>query len=345
MLLRLRPGVWSGLCATLVLAMLVAPARASGEQPTGPTDEAQLPGSRFFYFNPDASALLPTRVVEGLDAFAVFLKSHGVADLDTQLFRHAEDMERAFDRWVAQGEDMPWFGSMSVSYMVQKGYLYGYEPIVCASFGGTHTFQYSVLVRRNSDIQTLEQARGKIVALADVGADAPHWMDAIAFDNKINIRSHFSKVIETDSPTSTVTSLLFNAADVAIVMRPILERMTTKAQRVWRSVREIYVSRDVNYGGVVAWVGAPPERVEKMRTAFLGDVRNRPGGLALLDTFHIEGFSTCTWADFDRLEASYLREAGYGVPIGQERERIMQQAYRDFLEQRKIQQAKSRSDP
>lgn len=307
--------------AVLAAVAAVAPrGTAAPDLPGATAQTSGIPKARFVFFHPDASGLPPADILAGLENYATYLRARGVVDLSTHYFRRATDLEGFLQRLRDRGEPMPWFSSFSVMYMLQRGYKDGYDPIVCAEIEGLTANRYSVIVRRSSPIKTLDDTRGAVIALTDIGTDVVEWNNVLVFQNQLDMKKHFASMMETDSPMSSVMAVIFKQADVAIVFKLLFDRLSGTSQQVWQKVRPIYSSRPISFGSIQAWRGAPAEVVDKFRDTITGDLRNQTGGKDILDAFYIDGFRRCTWGDYDAREGEYLKGAGIELVWGAARE-------------------------
>ncbi|MBI2571135.1 MAG: PhnD/SsuA/transferrin family substrate-binding protein [Candidatus Schekmanbacteria bacterium] len=306
--LRAAKAAWMALSAWLVLGAVSL--ACSGDEPA----LIALPQSDLVLFNPDAAAMPLTRLADGMQSYSDLFREQGLVDFRPRLFRHREDLERYFSEIDSRGGAFPWVAALHGGYLLQRGFRWGYEPLVCAVVDGSQELTYSLIVRRDSPIQRIEQAKGAILAMNDLGIDVVDWFNVIVFRNQLDLRTFFRQAIETDSPASTVSAVLFRQAEVGIVPRYLLEAMTEASSRIWKEVREISISRPIMLGGVALWAGAPAEFARRVRGLLTSDLRKQVGGPAILDAFLIDGLADCSWEDLDRREGRYLSEAGAAVP-------------------------------
>ncbi|MBI2571685.1 MAG: PhnD/SsuA/transferrin family substrate-binding protein [Candidatus Schekmanbacteria bacterium] len=318
---RTAQGVAACLLPALLCASAAADELASRVAPAAKAAAAAaLPVARFAFFQPDGSGLPPADVAIGLQNYAAYFRKHGILELRTHYFRRAADLEAFLGYLERRGEDPPWLTSLSVSYMLTQGYRHGYEPFACGVIDGKTTAKFSLLARRGSDIRSLEDARGKILASMEQTDDARIWDSIVLFDNQIDVKTHFGGFVETDSPTSSVAAVIYGEADVAMVFKALFDRLSKDSQQVWRHMREVYASRETSIGSVQTWRGAPPEIMERVKRVLLGDIRKQDGGAEILDAFFLDGLQPCGWEDYDAREGAYMKRAGLSLVSGGARE-------------------------
>lgn len=300
-----------------VLALLLTIGGAVASENQSPPS-GELPTTPFLYYNPDASALPPAELLAALETYARYYRDRGVADLHPIYFRRAADMERYLEGARERGQ-MPLFGSLATPYLLERGYRWGYRPILCGVRSGTTTYRSAVIARRGSGIDSLAAAKDRVLALVDVGGDLAGWTNVTTFGNRLDVRSFFRELLVTDGPASAVLAVIFNKADLAVVDKELFERMNKQAPMIWQKVREIHQAPPFTITGLVTARETPAELVGSFKRELLGDVRGRPGGGELLDAFYIDGFQECGWGNYEA-DTATLRAAGMSLPTTEERE-------------------------
>lgn len=298
--------------AVLVLAaavgLLAAPVAA---QPS-------LPTNRLLFYDPDALALPNADILAALRTYSRFLLDRGVVELSPALFRRQPDVKAFLAAATGEGT-VPWFASLSVPFLLSEAYAFGYHPILCAVRDGELTYRMSLIANRRLKIRSLDEARGRRLAVTDLGLYVAPLLGARVFDGRIDLATYFSALVRSDSVVSAMLAVMFGQADVALVDRDLLVKVSEHSAAVWRETVDIFQSRPLLMGGVMASDAAPREVVEGLRRELTGDLRARPGGGPVLDAFYIDGFRECGWEDYEALEAEPMRRAGYPLPTPEQR--------------------------
>ncbi|MBI2568275.1 MAG: PhnD/SsuA/transferrin family substrate-binding protein [Candidatus Schekmanbacteria bacterium] len=313
------------LSRALATALAMASVALAGAATAGSESSKSLPSTHFVFFNPASAALPPSDIFSGLAEYSSHLGDIGLVRLTPHYFKRARDLEQYLAKWHESGE-MPWFGSMSIHYLLQRGFRWGYRPLTCALVDGATAYTNTLVVRRDSPFHSLEDVRNHRVALTGVGVDVLQMFNVLLFANRLDMRTYFSEVVETDSAVSTVMAVMYKQADVAIIIRSIFQRLLKHSPFVWRWVREIHDTPPLPYSGHVVWQGAPPELVERFRKNMVQDLGTTPAGRKVLDLFHLDGFVPCDWQVYDDVAAEQLRAAGVALPPAGEREHAIREA-------------------
>jgi phosphonate transport system substrate-binding protein len=128
-------------------------------------------------------------------------------------------VEEADKRIAANSADLITFNAVEYLRSSQTGKLDAMFTADCRD--GSSPNDYLVLARRDRNLATLADLRGKSVVFYKWGADWSHvWMDVELNEAGLGPAANFlGATIETDKPSSVVLPVFFGSRDAAVVKR------------------------------------------------------------------------------------------------------------------------------
>lgn len=187
----------------------------------------------FYYFNPDSVQSNFSQLTKG---FSHFFNQHGV-DASFQAFTQKGD----FDRKVR--EERPALVLVPSWYFQQYGKALGLQPLLTSLENGRPNYTKVLLVRKSEPF-TVQQLKGRTVAMTTMGPDTEGVLSNTFFrDQGVDFTA--MNIIETPKDADALYALALGQVDAALVGRSTLETVGSANQNITAGIKEIAASAPV----------------------------------------------------------------------------------------------------
>ncbi|MBI2571701.1 MAG: PhnD/SsuA/transferrin family substrate-binding protein [Candidatus Schekmanbacteria bacterium] len=207
------------------------------------------------YYFPDTIGEDHTAVATYFQAWLDVHLSHALGyDLRLSYFNRLQDLQEFMEGCVSN-DDYPLFGILHAQVMLDFYKEWKIDILgIPVSKQGKTTQRISVVVRKDSDIKTLEDMRGRsLVAPVYWGRDVTTFEERV-LAGKVRF-SQLSRVSLAPSSISALMGLVYRQDEVALVSHRVIDVMRERVAPVWRGTRVIHQSEPIPIGGVATFPG------------------------------------------------------------------------------------------
>ncbi|HYD57215.1 MAG TPA: PhnD/SsuA/transferrin family substrate-binding protein [Burkholderiales bacterium] len=205
------------------------------------------------------------------------------------------DLTRELQRSRSRGHDV----IVGPAHIVGSAIRYGYEPV--ARFPGEERIVF--LATEASGVTTMEQARGKRLALPPADSLAMYLARGELNALGVQAKSHFSDIHEYRYHEAALLALDFGQADVAVADRRLAEEWLAKHKG-----RILLESRPAPANGVAVLSTLDKATKERVRAAFLAPNAKLVASAGLVD-MDVRGMQQSSPDEYD-----YVSTLGYFTP-------------------------------
>jgi phosphonate transport system substrate-binding protein len=282
-LLMREAGCCRAIVTILVVAALTWPAAAGGEE--------ERPGL--------IVGLIPEmNVFEQADRFrllAEFLSERVGVEIElSMLSRYGNIVERIIGKEV----DAAFLGSFTGALASAQ---LGMEPVARPiNLDGTSTYWGYLFVRRDSGIETVDQMRGRRLALVEKATTAGYVFPVAFFrDHGVeDLDRFFSEVQFWGSHDAAINAVLDGRADIGAAKNTIWEHLAGESSRVTAELSILATSPKVPSNGLFLSPEVEPSIRETIRSTLL-DLDEDPAGAEVLAKLRARGFVPTDIASYE----------------------------------------------
>jgi len=250
------------------------------------------------YFNPDVTIEDPITAVSAMKPFTAFVGKKLDIKLEPYFFKKQSDLDRFLDNNEVA------FGIFSQMYIVENFRKRNFEPIVIVLKEGQPFYRKVILVRKDSDYETLDDLKGKILATTALGDDNIPFLNKVVFRGEIDVKTHFGKMEIVDSANSAIMSVLYKQADAAAANYLNFVFLKELNPQVGKNLKTIFTSAETPLPGMVYFKdNVEMELVDKARSEML-IMHDHPVGSQTMLAFQVEAWAPATlknWEETARL--------------------------------------------
>lgn len=201
------------------------------------------------------------------------------------------------DRFASRRMDGAFFEAFTANLAMVK---LSVEPIARPmNLDGTSTIKGYIFVRKDSEIKSVEDMKGKIVVFVD-RATATGYVFAVAFFRGNGVRdidSYFSEYYFTGSHDSAVYAVLDDRADIGSAGSRIYQRIIDKDPTIKNELQIIATSKELPDTTLCLRHDLSPELKLKIKEVLL-NIDKDPAGIEVLKRFGALKFISANKADF-----------------------------------------------
>ncbi|MFC1851762.1 PhnD/SsuA/transferrin family substrate-binding protein [candidate division CSSED10-310 bacterium] len=253
---------------------------------------------RVVYFNPDVTIEDPIAAVSAMKPFTNFIGKKLGVQLEPYFFKKQVDL----DRFIESNKVA--FGIFSQMYIVENFRKRSFEPIAIVLKEGQPYYRKVVLVRTDSEFQTLADLEGKVLATTALGDDNIPFLNKVVFRGEIDVNTHFGKLTVVDSANSAIMAVMYKQADAAAANYLNYVFLQELNPQVRKQLKSIYTSAKTPLPGLVYFKGNLPQDLVDTAIKEMLIMHENPIGAQTMLAFQVEAWGPATikdWADTARL--------------------------------------------
>ncbi len=222
----------------------------------------------------------------------------------TILSRYGNIVDRLRERKIDGAFLGSFTGALAISQL-------GDEPLARpVNPDGNSTYCGYIFVRRDSGIQTVEQMRGKNLALVEKATTAG-YVFPVAYLKRYGVAdlaAYFHEVVFVGSHDAAIMAVLEGDADVGAAKNSIFDRLSKENPRLKKELVILATSHPVPSNGLCVRPDLPTEVKQQIKTLLL-NLHLGPEGGTVLEKLGALRFAETTKADYQPV-FDMAREAG-----------------------------------
>ncbi len=204
------------------------------------------------------------------------------------------------DHFSEEKMDGAFFGSFT--YALAHCQL-GVEPLARpVNLDGTSTYRGYLFVRKDRDIRTTADMKGKRIAFVDRATTAGYLFPLAYFkENGVpDPRAYFREIFYTGSHDAAILAVLNGEADVGVAKNTIYDQMSAENSRLDKELLILAVSDPVPQNCLAVRSNLDPELKNALKRALL-DMDKDAAGAEALRQFNARGFVETLDSDYGYL--------------------------------------------
>ncbi|MBI2569237.1 MAG: PhnD/SsuA/transferrin family substrate-binding protein [Candidatus Schekmanbacteria bacterium] len=284
------PLAFRGLLVAAVLCLWPGP----GAQATAPSRELE---QDIAYYFPDTvgkdPALIATYYQDWVDAYmgpAVGRKLH------VRYFTRLHDLETYVEQ-CQRNHTPPLYLVLYGEVALENRIRWNLQMIAYGVAGGDEPrHQLSVVVRRDSDIKTLADLRGRSLIAVEFWGRNRKRFERLVFDGKVAL-DEVGRFEHSPSSTSSLMAVHYKSAEVGVVSDRLLEALSPRTMAIWRAIRVVHKSPPIPMAVVATTEGELSGEALKAGLEAATSLHNTPEGKRWVDYTRISHVSAGTWTD------------------------------------------------
>ena len=251
-------------------------------------------------------------MVDSFEAYAEYMREMGVGEFRPYFFTSLQEAESFILERRAQGRP-PVLGVIHNLLVVEKAEKWGFKPIACPVYEGSTKTRQVVIAPRSHPASSVRDLEGQRLAVVRVWGDIPAHLGLVLFNEAISPRQFFRELVTTERLNDCLTAVMRRAADAAMVNQAFFDVAQRRSRHVWKEFKVLGELPEQHIAPVVAFDGAPPELIEKIKAVIFGNP-DSDAGRHLLEVFNLDGFEPCDVDEFVELEGQMLAKLGKTAP-------------------------------
>ncbi|MFC1853749.1 phosphate/phosphite/phosphonate ABC transporter substrate-binding protein, partial [candidate division CSSED10-310 bacterium] len=174
-----------------------------------PTDkEDQM---EFIFFFPDSTVKNPVDATNALQTFMNIVNKEEGWSFRGYFFKKQRDLDKFLSERKVE------FGVFSPMYLVENYEKLKLVPFAVPLRNGKKTYRKVIIVRKEDNLQDLQDLKGKVLAAPALGEDNIPFYNKVVFRGEIDMQTHFSEIKIVDSTNSAILAVMYQQADAAAV--------------------------------------------------------------------------------------------------------------------------------
>lgn len=241
----------------------------------------------FVFFNPDNESQDPVTAVSAMKPFGDYIGEEIGRELKVHYILRRKDLESLLSKTKVG------MGLFDPVFIIQNKDRLGLEPcLIPVMAGDNDSFYYIYIVTRKKDgYKSLDDLRGKSFAYTALGDDNFEYLNKVVFQGKMEVQTHFSKLIEVTSPSSAVMAVIYGQADSAGVSYGRFETMKELNPIVGRDLEVLYKSPKITVATMCFFKDNTTPEIRQKLTKLLLAMHETALGQQTLIPFRVQKFN------------------------------------------------------
>lgn len=238
----------------------------------------------FVFFNPDNEAKDPITAVSAMKPFTDYMSEDLGYEIQIHYLMRKKDLEKMMKKTKIS------LAILSPLYVVENKDRLQLEPFAMPYLGNDETYRLIIIAKKTRHFKSLDDLKNKSLAYTALGEENFDFLNKLVFSNKIQVQTHFSKLIEVTSPSSAVMSVLYDQADCACVTSGLYETLKELNPQVTRETEGIFLSPKILRSPMCYLNKNIPQQIKGKIKKIVLEMNKTPLGQQTLMPFKVDGF-------------------------------------------------------
>lgn len=243
-------------------------------------------------------AVSPTAILEGCRPFAKYMSQRLGTPTEVEIIPDIATLIKGLDN-----------GSLNAGYISNLDYVRlksnrNITPIAKVVKGGTSTYNAVLLVRKDSDIKSLADLKGKSFAFSSKNSSHGYLYPSLLIKSKykVPLESYFGKIITTKKDPDGILAVLYKRADAVSASSQTFAILCELMPRLKRELIVLSTSEPLVHGPIFVYDKNIKNKnlPTKIKNEVLAMDKSTEGKQVLL-LFKIGGWTSASDADYNSL--------------------------------------------
>ena len=242
------------------------------------------------------NALSPSAIKAGIKPFENYLKSKLKINVVIKVLPDLESLETSF-----KNGSIEWAYASNLEYIRIKNKI-DVTPVVKIIRGNTDKYNAIILVRKDSNINNIDELKGKTFAYSSKNSSHGFLYPSFLVKSKFNesFDSFFGKIILTKKDIDGIYSVYYKQADVTSSSDASYEIISELSPRINRNLKIISTSEPMIFGSVFYYdKNIKDKSLIKRVKQILLDMDKVPEGSQTLMSLKMSAWTEHTDADYN----------------------------------------------